>query len=206
VKISAGNGTSGDFISGYEIHTKDWYELDHTLLALRKQLKLIPNEHGELVKVVSIFDLEQDLFNWLAFLDINVIIILVLMLLIGIINMGSALLVLIIIRSNFIGLMKAMGGSNRQLRRIFLIQAAYLVGSGMFIGNIAGLALYALQRFTGMLALNPEVYYLDRVPVELTLNAFLLLNLGSFVVCMTALLLPSALIARVNPVKTIKFN
>jgi lipoprotein-releasing system permease protein len=206
VKISAGNGTSGDFISGYEIHTKDWYELDHTLLALRKQLKLIPNEHGELVKVVSIFDLEQDLFNWLAFLDINVIIILVLMLLIGIINMGSALLVLIIIRSNFIGLMKAMGGSNRQLRRIFLIQAAYLVGSGMFIGNIAGLALYALQRFTGMLTLNPEVYYLDRVPVELTLNSFLLLNLGSFVVCMTALLLPSALIARVNPVKTIKFN
>jgi lipoprotein-releasing system permease protein len=158
------------------------------------------------VKVVSIFDLEQDLFNWLAFLDINVIIILVLMLLIGIINMGSALLVLIIIRSNFIGLMKAMGGSNRQLRRIFLIQAAYLVGSGMFIGNIAGLALYALQRFTGMLTLNPEVYYLDRVPVELTLNSFLLLNLGSFVVCMTALLLPSALIARVNPVKTIKFN
>jgi lipoprotein-releasing system permease protein len=206
VKIIAGNGTSGDFISGYEIHTKDWYELDHTLLALRKQLKLIPNEHGELVKVVSIFDLEQDLFNWLAFLDINVIIILVLMLLIGIINMGSALLVLIIIRSNFIGLMKAMGGSNRQLRRIFLIQAAYLVGSGMFIGNIAGLALYALQRFTGMLTLNPEVYYLDRVPVELSLNAFLLLNLGSFVVCMTALLLPSALIARVNPVKTIKFN
>jgi lipoprotein-releasing system permease protein len=120
--------------------------------------------------------------------------------------MGSALLVLIIIRSNFIGLMKAMGGSNRQLRRIFLIQAAYLVGSGMFIGNIAGLALYALQRFTGMLTLNPEVYYLDRVPVELSLNAFLLLNLGSFVVCMTALLLPSALIARVNPVKTIKFN
>ena len=99
-----------------------------------------------------------------------------------------------------------MGGSNRKLRRIFLIQAAYLVGSGMFIGNIAGLALYALQRFTGMLTLNPEVYYLDRVPVELTLNSFLLLNLGSFVVCMTALLLPSALIARVNPVKTIKFN
>ena len=206
VKISAGNGTSGEFISGYEIHTKDWYALDQTLLSLRKRLKLIPNEHGELVKVVSIFDLEQDLFNWLAFLDINVVIILVLMLLIGIINMGSALLVLIIIRSNFIGLMKAMGGSNRQLRRIFLIQAAYLVGSGMFIGNIAGIAIYALQRFTGFLTLNPEVYYLDRVPVELSLNSFLLLNLGSFVVCMTALLLPSALIARVNPVKTIKFN
>ena len=206
VKISAGNGTSDEFLSGYEIHTSDWYALDKTTQALGKQLKLIPNEHNELVKVVSIFDLEQDLFNWLAFLDINVFIILVLMILIGIINMGSALLVLIIIRSNFIGLMKAMGSSNQQLRRIFMIQAAYLVGSGMLIGNVIGLGIYAIQRFTGVLKLNPEVYYLDKVPMELTFNSFILLNIGSFVVCMVALLLPSALIARVNPVKTIKFN
>ena len=206
VNIRAGNGTSDDFISGYEIHTSDWYALDKTTRELGKHLKLIPNEHNELVKVVSIFDLEQDLFNWLAFLDINVFIILVLMILIGIINMGSALLVLIIIRSNFIGLMKAMGSSNKQLRRIFMIQAAYLVGSGMLIGNAIGLGIYAIQHFTGVLKLNPEVYYLDKVPMELTLNSFLLLNIGSFVVCMVALLLPSALIARVNPVKTIKFN
>ena len=206
VKIAAGNGTSDEFISGYEIHTSDWYELDNTYSELRKQLKLIPNEHNELVKVVSIFDLEQDLFNWLAFLDINVFIILVLMILIGIINMGSALLVLIIIRSNFIGLMKAMGSRNKHLRRIFMIQAAYLVGSGMLIGNIIGLGIYTIQRFTGVLELNPDVYYLDKVPMELTLNSFLLLNVGSFAICMVALLLPSALIARVNPVKTIKFN
>lgn len=206
VKITAGNGTSDDFISGYEIHTKDWYRMKETNKDITKPIKLIPTEHGEMVKVVSIFDLEQDLFNWLAFLDINVVIILVLMMLIGIINMGSALLVLIIIRSNFIGLMKAMGSSDGQLRRIFLIQAAYLVGSGMLIGNLVGLGIYWIQRYTGALKLNPEVYYLDKVPMELTFNSFLFLNIVSFAVCMIALLLPSALIARVNPVKTIKFN
>jgi lipoprotein-releasing system permease protein len=206
VKITAGNGTSDDFISGYEIHTKDWYRMKETNKDITKPIKLIPTEHGEMVKVVSIFDLEQDLFNWLAFLDINVVIILVLMMLIGIINMGSALLVLIIIRSNFIGLMKAMGCSDGQLRRIFLIQAAYLVGSGMLIGNLVGLGIYWIQRYTGALKLNPEVYYLDKVPMELTFNSFLFLNIVSFAVCMIALLLPSALIARVNPVKTIKFN
>ena len=206
VKITAGNGTSDDFISGYEIHTKDWYRMKETNKDITKPIKLIPTEHGEMVKVVSIFDLEQDLFNWLAFLDINVVIILVLMMLIGIINMGSALLVLIIIRSNFIGLMKAMGSSDGQLRRIFLIQAAYLVGSGMLIGNLVGLGIYWIQRYTGIVKLNPEVYYLDKVPMELTFNSFLFLNIVSFAVCMIALLLPSALIARVNPVKTIKFN
>ncbi len=206
VKITAGNGTSDDFISGYEIHTKDWYQMKETNKDITKPIKLIPTEHGEMVKVVSIFDLEQDLFNWLAFLDINVVIILVLMMLIGIINMGSALLVLIIIRSNFIGLMKAMGSSDGQLRRIFMIQAAYLVGSGMLIGNLVGLGIYWIQGYTGILKLNPEVYYLDKVPMELTFNTFLFLNAGSFAVCMLALLFPSALIARVNPVKTIKFN
>jgi lipoprotein-releasing system permease protein len=206
VKITAGNGTSDDFISGYEIHTKDWYRMKETNKDIGKPIKLIPTEHGDIVKVVSIFDLEQDLFNWLAFLDINVVIILVLMMLIGIINMGSALLVLIIIRSNFIGLMKAMGSSDGQLRRIFMIQAAYLVGSGMLIGNLVGLGIYWIQGYTGIIKLNPEVYYLDKVPMELTFNTFLFLNAGSFAVCMLALLLPSALIARVNPVKTIKFN
>jgi lipoprotein-releasing system permease protein len=206
VRITAGNGTSDDFISGYEIHTKDWYRMKETNKDIGKPIKLIPTEHGDIVKVVSIFDLEQDLFNWLAFLDINVVIILVLMMLIGIINMGSALLVLIIIRSNFIGLMKAMGSSDGQLRRIFMIQAAYLVGSGMLIGNLVGIGIYWIQGYTGIIKLNPEVYYLDKVPMELTFNTFLFLNAGSFAVCMLALLLPSALIARVNPIKTIKFN
>jgi lipoprotein-releasing system permease protein len=206
VSTKAGKGTSGNYLSGYEVRINDWYTLNETMNTLKQRIELIPTEHRELVKVISIFDLEQDLFKWLSFLDINVQIILTLMLLIGIINMGSALLVLIIIRSNFIGLMKTFGASNRSLRRIFLIQAGYLILRGMLLGNGVALAIYFLQKQTGILTLNPEVYYLSEVPMELNFLTFLLLNLGTFVLCILALMIPSIIIARVNPIKTIRFN
>ncbi|NBN98872.1 MAG: FtsX-like permease family protein [Flavobacteriia bacterium] len=175
-------------------------------MELKQQIERIPNDRNEILKVVSIFDLEQDLFNWLAFLDINVVIIVSLMLLIGIINIGSALLVLIIIRSNFIGLMKAFGSSNGLLRKIFLVQAAYLIFRGLLFGNIIGLGIYLIQSNWGILTLNPDVYYLNKVPMELDFVTVVLLNLGTFILCMISLLLPSSLIARVNPIKSIKFN
>jgi len=206
VEVMAGNGTSSNYLSGYEIRTNDWNMVESTLAQLKKQLELIPTESDELVKVISIYDLEHDLFKWLAFLDINVQIILTLMLLIGIINMGSALLIIIIIRSNFIGLMKTFGASNRSLRRIFLIQAGYLILRGMLLGNGVALAIYFLQRQTGILTLNPEVYYLSEVPMELNFLTFILLNVGTFVLCILALMVPSIIIARVNPIKTIRFN
>ena len=206
IELQGGTGTSERFISGYEIRTKDWYQVDNTLKSLKKRIELIPTEEQELVKVISIFDLEQDLFKWLAFLDINVQIIVTLMLLIGIINMGSALLILIIVRSNFIGLMKTMGAGNAALRRIFLIQAGYLIFRGLLFGNIAALALYFLQKCTGILRLNPEVYYLSEVPMELSWTTIVLLNIGTFVVCILALMVPSYIISRVNPIKTIRFN
>ena len=206
VDSKSGKGTSFQYLSGYEIRLKDWYKVDKTLVSLKKKVELIPTENQELVKVISIFDLEQDLFKWLAFLDINVQIIVTLMLLIGIINMGSALLILIIVRSNFIGLMKSMGASNRSLRRIFLIQAGYLIGRGLLYGNIFALAIYFLQKYTGILKLNPEVYYLAEVPMELPWTIFLALNLGSFCVCLLALMVPSYIISRINPIKTIRFN
>ncbi|MFM7724114.1 MAG: ABC transporter permease [Bacteroidota bacterium] len=206
VDSKSGKGTSFQYLSGYEIRLKDWYKVNKTLVSLKKKVELIPTENQELVKVISIFDLEQDLFKWLAFLDINVQIIVTLMLLIGIINMGSALLILIIVRSNFIGLMKSMGASNRSLRRIFLIQAGYLIGRGLLYGNIFALAIYFLQKYTGILKLNPEVYYLAEVPMELPWTIFLALNLGSFCVCLLALMVPSYIISRINPIKTIRFN
>jgi len=206
VSVISGNGTSNQFLSGYEIHLSDWYQLDKTLTELKQQIERIPNDRNEILKVVSIFDLEQDLFNWLAFLDINVVIIVSLMLLIGIINIGSALLVLIIIRSNFIGLMKAFGSSNGLLRKIFLVQAAYLIFRGLLFGNIIGLGIYLIQSNWGIITLNPDVYYLNKVPMELDFATVVLLNLGTFILCMISLLLPSSLIARVNPIKSIKFN
>lgn len=206
VDIEPLKGTSREYISGYEIHVKHWNALDKTKALLKENTERLPDEHGQLTKVVSIFDLEQDLFNWLSILDINVIIIITLMLIIGIINMGSAMLVMIILRSNFIGIMKAMGAQQRSIRRIFLMQAAYLIGKGMLYGNGIGLSLYFLQKTTHIFSLNPEVYYLDAIPVELTLTHFALLNFGTFTICILALLVPSMVISRMNPIKTIKFD
>jgi lipoprotein-releasing system permease protein len=128
------------------------------------------------------------------------------MILIGIINMGSALLVMILVRSNFIGLMKAMGATNWEIRKIFLYQAGFLILRGMLIGNIVGLALCVGQKYFGIFSLNPEIYYLDKVPVEFNLISILLLNVGTLIVCISALIIPSIVISRVNPVKAIKFN
>jgi lipoprotein-releasing system permease protein len=128
------------------------------------------------------------------------------MILIGIINMGSALLVLILVRTNFIGMMKAMGANNWSIRKIFLIQGAFLIGKGMIWGNLIGLGFCFLQSQFGILSLNPEVYYLSKVPIELNFWHWLFLNVGTLVTCVLALIIPSYVITRVNPVKAIKFN
>ena len=165
-----------------------------------------PTPFGELLKSTNIMENQPDIFMWLGFLDINVIIILTLMILIGIINMGSALLVLILIRTNFIGMMKAMGANNWSIRKIFLYQASFLIGRGMLWGNIIGVTLCLIQKYTGIISLNPEVYYLTQVPIELNFWHWLILNIATLVVCLTALIVPSVVITKINPVKAIKFD
>jgi lipoprotein-releasing system permease protein len=201
-----GLGSSSNYVGGYELTVKDWEQLNKTTTELKKRLELFPNEHNETIAVQSIEESQSDIFVWLGFLDINVFIILTLMILIGIINMGSALLVMILVRSNFIGLMKAMGATNWEIRKIFLYQAGFLILRGMLIGNIVGLALCVGQKYFGIFSLNPEIYYLDKVPVEFNLISILLLNVGTLIVCISALIIPSIVISRVNPVKAIKFN
>lgn len=201
-----GKSTSLSYVSGYEISLKNWDDLDNQLVELKKVVELFPDEYGDLLEVNSIKDTEKELFLWLGFLDINVLIIIVLMLLIGIINMGSAMLVLIVVRTNFIGMMKAIGASNWTIRKVFLIQAAFLILRGMFWGNLIGVGFCLLQKYSGIISLNPEVYYLSQVPIDLNLWHWLFLNLGTLLVCLVALIIPSYVITRINPVKAIRFD
>ena len=120
--------------------------------------------------------------------------------------MGSALLVLILVRTNFIGLMKAIGATNWSIRKIFLIQASFLIIRGMILGNVIGLGLLGLQYYFGIIKLNPEVYYLHKVPVELSFWSWLILNVGTLIICVSALIIPSIAITRISPVKAIRFN
>ena len=201
-----GKGSSHNYAGGFEVILNDWETLDETHSELVRMIDFIPNKYDEVLKTTSIKNNQREIFVWLGFLDINVVIILVLMILIGIINMGSALLVLILIRSNFIGMMKAMGATNWSIRKIFLIQATFLISRGMLWGNVIGVGLCLLQKYFGIFKLNPEVYYLSQVPIELTFSHWLILNLGTLLVCVIALIIPSVVITRIDPVKAIKFD
>jgi lipoprotein-releasing system permease protein len=206
IETMEGKGSHQNYVSGFEIMVNDWSKLDEVLARTKSRVEMKLLENGEILKATSIIENEPDIFVWLGFLDLNVIIILVLMILIGIINMGSALLVLILIRSNFIGMMKAMGATNWSIRKIFLIQAGFLIGRGMLWGNIIGLGICLGQQYFGFIPLDPEVYYLSQVPIEINVWHWILLNVGTLVVCLSALIIPSMVIARINPVKAIKFN
>lgn len=200
-----GLGTSAQFISGYEVEVKAFDQLEATQSALKDAIEMRP-VNGHLLQVSTIQDTEADLFSWLHFLDFNVLIIIVLMLIIGIINVGSAILVLIVVRTSFVGLLKALGANNRSIRRIFLWQAAYLLFRGLLIGNAVAVLLCWAQAQFSIFKLNPEVYYLDAVPIEFNAMNFIWINLLTFSTCMLALLLPSRVVARISPVKALQFK
>ncbi len=206
VETIEGKGTYFDFVSGYEVQINDWEDIETVQANLKSAVEMKPTQHDELLQIQSILDTQSDLFAWLSFLDYNVLIIVTLMLLIGIINVGSAMLVLIVVRTNFIGILKALGTTNWSIRKIFLIQAAYLILKGMLIGNLIGVSLCLLQSQLGIFTLDPSIYYLDKVPVELTFANWLLINFITFSVCILALIIPSYVVTRISPTKAIRFN
>ena len=195
-----------NYVSGFEVQIDSWVELENQYKNIAEIIELEPNEHSELLRVVNILESENEIFSWLSFLDTNVLIIIVLMLIIGIINIGSVLLVMIVVRSNFIGIMKALGANNWSIRKIFLYQTASIILKGMFIGNLIGLILCWIQFYFQLIKLDATVYYLSEVPIELSIVDVLLINIITFLVCMISLLLPSMVISRISPSKSIKFN
>lgn len=206
VEQTVGKGSHSSYVAGFEVKVNDWERLNEIQKQVKAKVEFLPSEAGEVFRVESIRETESDIFVWLGFLDLNVLIIIVLMILIGIINMGSALLVLILVRTNFIGILKSMGATNWTIRKIFLIQASFLILKGMLIGNIVGIMIALSQYYFNIVPLNPEVYYLNTVPIELNFANWLLLNLGTLVVCVSALIIPSMVITRISPAKAVRFN
>jgi lipoprotein-releasing system permease protein len=146
------------------------------------------------------------IFEWLQLFDFNILVILAVMILVATINMVVALLVLILERSQMIGILKALGASNWSVRKIFLYNALYLIGKGLFWGNLIGISLLLLQQHFGIVQLNPENYYVDQAPVYLNWGYILLLNLLTVTVCFLVLLIPSYIITKISPVKAIRFD
>ena len=200
-----GAGSSGKYVGAFEFTLRDWNHLEEDVRFLKKKIQFRSGSDEQL-HLSSIVDNENDIFVWLGFLDINVWIILVLMVLIGIINMGSALLVMILVKTNFIGIMKALGASDWSIRKVFLYQAGFLILRAMLWGNLLGIGICVLQHYFEIIKLNPEVYYLSAVPVDLSIVAWILLNVATLIVCIIALIVPSYVITRISPVKAIRFN
>lgn len=166
--------------------------------------------YGKTLSDLDTQNLKQRYFNifeWLGLFDFNVALIIGIMIIVGGINMITALLVLILERTKMIGTLKALGASDWTIRKVFLYNAAYLIGIGLFWGNVIGLGLLWLQdRFQFLKFPNPEQYYVDYVPVHIDVTTILLLNISVLILCLVMLLVPSYAVTKISPVKAIKFD
>ncbi len=200
------NGWDDDQVSGIELLVNDYARLDQTSEDLYFELANQQDRNGNSFYVRSIKDLNPMIFSWLDVLDINVVVILVLMLAVAGFTMISGLLIIILERTNMIGILKALGQSNRSIRKVFLYVSFFLIGKGMLWGNIIGLAICFLQSQFRLLKLDSSIYYLDAVPIDLNVASFVLLNIGTLAISMLMMLGPSYLITKISPAKSIRFE
>lgn len=200
------NGWDNDQVSGFEIFIDDFDRLDEMTAAVRDAIGYKITQEDTKFKVTNIRIRYPQIFDWLNFQDINVIIIILLMLVVAGFNMISGLLILILEKTNMIGVLKSLGAEDVTIRRVFIYQAAYLIGKGLFWGNFIGIGLAYLQLKTGLITLDPTSYYIKTVPVNLELGHILLLNAGTMIAIILMLLVPSQLISRITPVKAIRYD
>jgi lipoprotein-releasing system permease protein len=188
-----------DEVGGFELRVKDF-----------DKLEVINNDVGSFmaynVRTYTIKEWYQTIFQWLSLLDVNTEVILILMMAVAVINMISALMIIILERTNMIGVLKALGSTNWQVQKIFLNNAAFLIGFGLLLGNLVGLGLGLFQKLTHFFELDQTSYYMRFVPVEFSIADILILNVSTLAVCLVVLLIPSMLVTRISPVKTISFK
>ncbi|WP_158796724.1 FtsX-like permease family protein [Pedobacter sp. L105] len=193
------NNWKPDQIGGIEIKLNNFSQL------LSESDKIYSNLEINL-KSESVEEYFPNIFTWLSLLDVNTRVLLILMMIVGVINMITALLIMILERTNMIGMLKAFGMTDYSVMKIFLYNALYLVGIGLLLGNILGLGLGYLQEYTHFFKLNQSSYYLSYVPVEIHFIDVLLLNVATLVICLIVLIVPSMLVSRISPLKAIRFK
>lgn len=186
-------------IGNFEVFIDDFSKLE---LKGQEIYSAIPST----LNATTISERYYTIFEWIKIFDNNIYAIIAIMIIVAGINMITALLVLILERTQMIGILKALGHSNWGIRKVFMYNAAYLISLGLFWGNVIGIGLLLIQKYLKILHLNPDNYYVTEAPVYLNLNYILLLNVGTFIVCLLMLLIPSVIISKISPVKAIKFD
>lgn len=200
------SGWEENQVSGLELMLSDFKDIDRITSEVEEIVSTTFFEDGSRLKVLNIVEKYPQIFDWLNLQDINVLIIIILMLVVAGINMISGLLIIILDRTNMIGILKALGTTNRSIRRIFLYQSSYLILKGLLWGNILGISLCMLQKHFSIIHLDPASYYLTTVPVNINFINILLLNAGTVIVILAFLILPSMLISRISPAESIRFK
>ena len=188
-----------DQIGAFELFVKDFDLIEQTNIQ-------VYNAIGSTLDTQSIRNRFYAIFEWLDLFDFNVALIIVMMIIVAGFNMITALLVLILERTKMIGILKALGSDNWSVRKIFIYNAMYLVGVGLFWGNLIGIGLLLLQHHFDLFALDPNTYYVSQVPVYLHWSYIVALNLGTLILCFLILLIPSYIISKISPVKAIRFE
>jgi lipoprotein-releasing system permease protein len=200
------NGWDDDMASGVGVFIDRYNDLDDIAEDLYFSLTDRQDRLGNTYYIRSIKELNPMIFNWLAILDSNVVVILILMILVSGFTMISGLLIIILERTNMIGILKTLGESNYSIRKVFLYVSFFLIIKGMFWGNVIGLGICLLQSHLKWLRLNPENYYLDSAPIDLSLLSLLLINTGSLLVSVFMMIAPSFLITKIEPARSIRFE
>ena len=200
------NGWQPEQCSGAEVQVNDFEQLDAVALNILNKVKGKTDRYGDSYSTATIMEQNPQIFSWLDLMDLNVWIILALMVSVAGVTMISGLLIIILERTQMIGIMKAMGTKNAQIRHIFLWFATFIIGKGLLWGNLVGLGLVFLQKYTGLVTLDPKTYYVSTVPVELNVLLILALNLATLLICVFVLIAPSYLISHIHPAKTMHYE
>lgn len=186
-------------VGGFEVLVDNFDEIEQKGIEIYNSIPSNLNSR-------TILESFSNVFDWIELFDNNVSFIIIIMIIIAGINMITALLVLILERVQMVGILKVLGSTNVSIRKVFLYNATYLVLKGLFWGNIIGLLIIGIQFFFKIITLNPETYYVNTMPVYISISSIILLNLGTLVLCFLMLILPSFLITKIQPSKSIRFS
>lgn len=200
------NNWKGDRVNGVELEVVDYDRLEDVKENIREKVDLQVNRYGNTYYTQTVEENNPQIFAWLDLLDMNVWVILILMTGVAGFTMISGLLIIILERTNMIGILKAVGADNLAIRKIFLSFSVFLIGRGMLWGNLIGLAFVVVQSQFRLFKLDPATYYVDSVPVEFNVWWWVLLNVCTLLVSVLMLVGPSYLITRIHPAKSIRFE
>ncbi|MFL2637668.1 MAG: ABC transporter permease [Flavobacteriaceae bacterium] len=173
---------------------------------IEKVSTLLYEETSSQISVISILEKFPEIFNWIALFDINVLLIIIIMILVGGINMITALLVTVLEKTQIVGILKTLGSSNKSIKTIFLINGVYLISIGLVIGNFIAIGLIQLQNYTGLIKLDPNTYYVTELPFDFDLISIIILNISVLFFCFLMLIIPSFVISKISPSESIKIK